>query len=185
MANKTHWKKVVSDPIYLGEADFQEGEEKTATIDHVVEAEEFMTADGKKVKAVAHFREELKPLILNATNCKNITKALGSPFFEDWVGQTIQLYIDPKVKAFGDIVSAVRVRPRKPVIKQTVKCADCGGDILPASGKGADYIAQYTKRKFGVALCFACASKRGSANAPQTAQEAQEGGVNDGKTQAD
>ena len=30
MADKTHWKKIVSDPNYLGEADFNEGEEKIA-----------------------------------------------------------------------------------------------------------------------------------------------------------
>ena len=28
---KTHWKKIVSDPNFLGEADFQEGEEKALT----------------------------------------------------------------------------------------------------------------------------------------------------------
>lgn len=32
---KTPWKKIVSDPDYLGEADFNEGEEKIVTIDHV------------------------------------------------------------------------------------------------------------------------------------------------------
>ena len=30
---KTHWKKVVSDPNFIGEADFQEGEEKVLTIE--------------------------------------------------------------------------------------------------------------------------------------------------------
>lgn len=29
---KTHWKAVVSDPNYIGEADFAPGEEKVATI---------------------------------------------------------------------------------------------------------------------------------------------------------
>ena len=28
---KTHWKKVVSDPNYIGEADFEQGEEKILT----------------------------------------------------------------------------------------------------------------------------------------------------------
>ena len=28
----THWKKIVSDPNYIGEADFQEGEEKVLNI---------------------------------------------------------------------------------------------------------------------------------------------------------
>ena len=29
---KHHWKKTVSDPNFIGEGDFQEGEEKVATI---------------------------------------------------------------------------------------------------------------------------------------------------------
>ena len=39
MADKTHWKKVVSDPNFLGEADFQENEEKIVTIARVEEEE--------------------------------------------------------------------------------------------------------------------------------------------------
>ena len=57
-------------------------------------------------------------------------------------------------------VAAVRVRPMKPIKKQAAKCADCGGDILPAQGKGADYIAAGTKKAYGVALCWGCACKR-------------------------
>lgn len=160
MADKTHWKKIVSDPNYLGEADFQTGEEKILTIKGVNQSETIMTAEGKSQKAVLHFMEQVKPMILNVTNSKAIQKVVGSPFFEDWPGNVIQLYIDPNVRAFGETVAAVRVRPRKPVIKQAVKCADCGGDIISAAGKGADYIAQGTKKTYGVALCWACACKR-------------------------
>lgn len=160
MAEKTHWKKIVSDPNYLGEADFGEGEEKVATIASVAAHESVQTAEGRSDKAVVHFRENLKPMILNVARSKAITKVAGSPYFEDWVGVSVQLYIEHGIKAFGDVVSAVRVRPRKPVIRTAVKCADCGKDIQGASGKSADYIANYTKKKFGACLCFDCASKR-------------------------
>lgn len=176
MPDKTHWKKVVSDPNYLGEADFQEGEEKIATIARVAQNETVQTAEGSSKKAVVHFKEPLKPMILNVSRSKAIEKVAGSPFFEDWPGTTVQLYIEHGIKAFGDVVSAVRVRPRKPIIKQPVKCADCGQDIQSAGGKGADYIAQYTKRKYGTALCFQCASAR---NAKK--EEPAEGAVNDGE----
>ncbi len=178
MAEKTHWKKVVSDPNYLGEADFAEGEEKVATIARVVQNEEVQTAEGKSKKAVVHFRENLKPMILNVARSKAIEKVAGSPYFEDWVDVHIQLYIEHGIKAFGDVVSAVRVRPRKPVIKTAVKCADCGKDIQGAGGKGADYIAGYTKKKYGVCLCFDCASKRA-----ETATDGKE--LNDANTEAD
>ena len=160
MAEKTHWKKVVSDPNFLGEADFQENEEKIVTIARVVDEVTVQTNRGKEKKAAVYFRENLKPMILNATRSKAITKVTGSPYFEDWVDAKIQLYIDPNVEAFGEIVSAVRVRPQKPIIRNAVQCSDCGKEIQGASGRSADYIAKYTKTKFGVCLCFECASKR-------------------------
>lgn len=160
MSHKTPWKKIVSDPNFLGEADFDEGEEKVVTIGKIASGVKVKTAEGTSEKAVVYFREQVKPMILNVARSKAIAKVAGSKFIEDWPGVSIQLYIDDNVKAFGDVVSAVRVRPRKPITRQAVKCADCGGDIQGAMGKGADYITAYTKKKFGVPLCFDCAQKR-------------------------
>ena len=160
---KTPWKKIVSDPDYLGEADFNEGEEKIATIDTVVSGMKIKSAEGTSEKAVVFFREQIKPMILNVARSKAITKVAGSRFVEDWSGVPIQLYVEDNVKAFGDIVSAVRVRPRRPAAKQAVKCADCGSDIVGANGKGADYIAEGTKKAYGVSLCWACATARANA----------------------
>ena len=171
MSNKTPWKKIVSDPDFLGEADFNEGEEIIVTIDRVVSGVKVKTAEGTSEKAVLYFREKIKPMILNVARSKAITKVAGSKFVEDWVGVSIQLYIDDNVKAFGDVVSAVRVRPRKPVIRNAVKCADCGNDIQGAFGNGADYIERYTKKQYGVALCSECAAKR---KAQQEAQQPEE-----------
>jgi len=52
---KTHWKKIVSDPNYIGEGDFQEGQEIVATVDRVVSHEAVSTAEGKSDKAVVYF----------------------------------------------------------------------------------------------------------------------------------
>lgn len=171
---KTHWKKVVSDPNFIGEADFEEGEEKVVTIARVANAVDVQTAEGKSKKAVVYFAENLKPMILNVARSKAITKVAGSPYFEDWINVKIQLYIEKNIKAFGDIVNAVRVRATKPIIKNAIKCADCGNDIQAASGKSAEYIASYTKKKFGVCLCFGCASARGAEKSTETVQTSTE-----------
>ena len=161
---KHHWKKSVSDPNYLGEADFQDGEEKVLTIDTVNGAEAVQTAEGKSIKAVIHWKEkDNKPMILNVARSKAITKVVGSPYFEDWIGKPVQLYIDHNVKAFGEVVSAVRVRPFKPRIQKQEpipKCADCGVEIAPAFGRDARYMAAYTAKNYGVPLCAECAQKR-------------------------
>ena len=91
---KTHWKKIVSDPNFLGEADFQEGEEKVLTIDRVNAAETVVTAEGKSKKAVVHWREPGdKPTNLNVGRAKAIEKGAGSGYLEGRPGGQGQLYI--------------------------------------------------------------------------------------------
>ena len=83
-----------------------------------------------------------------------------------------QLYIEHGIKAFGEVVSAVRVRPFKPRIQAqepVPPCVDCGGEIVPAMGKDARWLAAYTAKKYGVPLCAACAQKR--AEAAETGEE--------------
>jgi hypothetical protein len=51
-------------------------------------------------------------MILNKTNCKIITKVLDTPYIDNWVGKSIVIYA-AKVKAFGDMVEALRVKNQK------------------------------------------------------------------------
>lgn len=165
---KTHWKKAVSDPNFIGEGDFQPGEEKVLTIDRVNASETVQTAEGKSKKAVVHWKEAgVKPLILNVARSKSIEKVAGSGYFEDWPGTAVQLYIEHGIKAFGEVVSAVRVRPYKPRIQQrqpVPPCTDCGKPIQAAHGKTAERLAEYTAKNYGIPLCAECATKRAQGN---------------------
>ena len=59
------------------------------------------TNNKKEVCTVAHFTDKgIKPMILNVTNCKTISKVYDTPYIEDWSGKYISIYI-AKVKAFG------------------------------------------------------------------------------------
>lgn len=168
----THWKKIVSDPNYIGEADFLENEEKVLTISSVNASETVVTAEGKSQKAVVHWREPgNKPMILNVARAKNITKVAGTPDVERWPGVAVQLYIEHGIKAFGEVVSAVRVRPYKPKLQKKVPpCSDCGGPIQEAYKMNAERLAQYTEKHYGVPLCASCASARAK-KAEEDAQE--------------
>lgn len=184
---KTHWKKVVSDPRYLGEADFLPGEEKIGTIDHVVTAEDVVTTEGRSSKAVVHFKEPgLKPMILNVTRSKVIAKLAGSSYVEDWAGLQIQLFIQSGIRAFGEIVNAVRVRPFKPRVKPKPStpaapvCEACGKPIAAAYGHPAEWVATYTRGKYGRALCASCASEAAKqTDKVETEQSDKEGEGND------
>lgn len=152
---KTHWKKLTS-PNYLGSWSFQPGEEKTLTIKEVKQ-EMVQNQSGKEECTVAHFVEDVKPLILNTTNCKTISKVWGSPYVEDWAGRKITLKVK-KISAFGEMVDAVRVSNERPA-EESIICEACGKVITSASGRSAKEIATATKTKYGKALCIECARK--------------------------
>lgn len=153
--NKTHWKKW-NNPDYLGSYAFQPGEEKTVTIKEV-KREMVQNQSGKEECTVAHFVEDVKPLILNTTNCKTISKVWGSPYVEDWAGRKITLKVK-KISAFGEMVDAVRVSNERPA-EESIICEACGKVITSASGRSAKEIATATKTKYGKALCIECARK--------------------------
>lgn len=154
----THWKKLTN-PDYLGAYAFEPGEEKTATIDFV-RREMVIGADGKKEECtVAHFREELKPLILNSTNCKTISNLLKTPYIEEWSGKKISMHTE-SVRAFGDVVDAVRVMKKLSAkAAQAPKCEECGKDIVGMSNFSAEQLAAASKQKYGKCLCVECGKK--------------------------
>lgn len=158
----THWKKLTN-PDYLGAYALEPGQDLIVTIKSV--ANEVVTGtDGKKETcSVMHFMENVKPLVLNATNSKTITKLLKTPYIEHWSGRKIQLYVETGIKAFGDIVDAIRVRPFLPVDK-TLVCADCGS-VIEAFGKmSAEVVAKHTLKGYGRMLCSECAKKAAEAS---------------------
>lgn len=117
---QTHWKKLIN-PDYIGAYALDPGKDLTVQISQV--RREMVTgADGKKEECTVAYLKDQKPMILNVTNCKTIEKLYG-PYIEDWNGKYITLYA-AKVRAFGDVVEALRIRPKAPSIK-TYICADC------------------------------------------------------------
>ena len=104
----THWKKL-SNPNYLGAYSIEDNKDLILTISKV-QQETVTGPDGKKDECiVCYFSESEKPMILNSTNAKQIQKLLNTPYIEKWIGHKIQIGIE-KVRAFGDIVEALRVR---------------------------------------------------------------------------
>lgn len=164
---KTHWKKLVN-PNYLGAYSIEDGKDLILTIKNVRQ-EEVIGPDGKKEECiVCYFHEPVKPMIINSTNAKTIQKLLGSPYIEDWLGHKIQIGIE-KVKAFGDIVDALRVRKFLPKTV-AIKCEECGGAIAAALGMSDEQLANYTAKKYKKRLCANCAAQIASKQAEASKQ---------------
>lgn len=114
MENLTHWKKEFNYD-FLGSYSLLPDEEKTLTIKET-KKQKVKGADGKEQECfVAYFLEPEKPMILNKTNCKVISKVYDTPYIENWKGIRIVVYA-AKVKAFGDVVDALRVKNINPDI---------------------------------------------------------------------
>lgn len=109
MSNKkTHWKKM-ENLDYIGAYSLDEGKDLTVTIKKIVR-EQVKGMGGKTEECtIAHLIGK-KPMILNRTNMKMITKIYDSPFIEDWFGKQITLYV-AKINAFGEKgVECLRIR---------------------------------------------------------------------------
>lgn len=116
---KTHWKKLTH-PDYLGAYELMDGsagnKELTVTIKEVLR-QQVTGADGKKEECTVCHLVGAKPMILNATNQKIMQKLFDSPYIEDWKGKKMILFV-AKVKAFGDTVDALRVKPTAPKLPE-------------------------------------------------------------------
>lgn len=120
---KTHYRNVFKSD-HLGSADLEDFIEKGTPL--IFTIKEVKQEYGAKVAGkngnfnIAYFEENIKPLVLNATNSKQIKIfAGGSPFVENWKGIEIELYIDENVKAIaGGITQGVRIRPIQPIKKE-------------------------------------------------------------------
>ena len=123
MEKLTHWKKLIN-PDYLGAYSIDGMSELNVTIEKVVR--EMVTGTGgKKEECTVAYLKNQKPFIINRTNGKTITKALKSPYVEEWCGKTITLYATT-TKVAGEEVECLRVRPVAPVeVDHTSRFYDC------------------------------------------------------------
>lgn len=124
---KTHWKKNFN-YNYLGSYSLNEGQEVVLTIVDVKKELVTSSTGQKEECTVAYFKEavngEKKPMILNKTNCKIIEKVYGTPYIEEWKGKAVCIYTE-NVKAFGEYVDALRIKPSIPQKKKIELTPGC------------------------------------------------------------
>lgn len=58
------------------------------------------------------FHEFAKPMVLNVTNLKRMAKALGDDT-DDWIGNSVVLYVDPDIEFGGNVVGGLRIKAVK------------------------------------------------------------------------
>lgn len=117
--SKTHFRKVYKSD-HLGVADLEDfiedGKRLVFKIREVKQELGVMVAGKRGNFNIAYFEENIKPLVLNATNAAVLKGFSGSSFVEDWKGLLIEIYIDSTVKMKGDVVGGVRIIKKQPII---------------------------------------------------------------------
>jgi uncharacterized protein (DUF433 family) len=109
---KTHYRKAFKSP-YLGSADVVEP--IVVTIKSVQLLDD-LSKQSKDQFNTAHFAERfirpgepMKPMILNATNCRLLSELTGSKYIEDWAGARVMIKIDPNVRYGKETVEGLRL----------------------------------------------------------------------------
>ena len=162
--SRTHWKQLQNND-WIGAYALTDGQDLTLTIDKAMQ-EQVTGNNGKREMCLTvHWVErDYKPMIVNRTNAKTITKVVGSPYIEEWHGKAITLYVDT-TRLGGDIVECLRIRPYPPkqtkqtaTVKEKLVCSECGKEIKSEFGLTPEQIAESTTQKYGRMLCGSCAT---------------------------
>lgn len=154
-----HWKKAFN-PDYLGAYSIEDNQDLVLTIKSV--GVETVTGEGGKKEdcLVCRFLEDVKPMILNKTNCKSISKIYKNPDTDSWKGKKIQVYAT--TTKFGrDIVDCLRIREQIPkdIKPVEIPCEDCGNLITATHGMTVEAFAAYSQMNAGRKLCLNCLKK--------------------------
>jgi hypothetical protein len=132
METKHHYRAVAKSD-HLGSADLEDfieqGKNLCFTIRQVKQEYGASVAGKKGDFNIAYFVENIKPLVLNSTNAKQIkTFCGGSPFVEDWKLVPIELYLDANVKMKGEVVGGIRIKPIQPKTKLKLSFTEANFD---------------------------------------------------------
>jgi hypothetical protein len=114
---KTHYRKAFNSP-YLSSADIVEPtiltiHRVTLEIDKTKKTKDHFNTAYFVEKEIRH-GEELKPMILNATNSRTMASIAGSKFIEDWSNTPVTIYVDNSVRFGRDTVEGLRISTEKP-----------------------------------------------------------------------
>lgn len=95
---------------YLKQSDVEE--DTTVTVRSLKRVNVARDDEEPEYRWTVLFKEFEKPMVLNATNIKRMSKALGDDT-DDWIGKQVVVYVDPDIEFGGNIVGGLRVRATK------------------------------------------------------------------------
>ena len=140
--DKTHYRKAFNSP-YLSSADIVE---PTILTILRVALEPDKTKKTKDSFNTAYFMEkelrpgeELKPMVLNATNSRTMKELTGTPYIDDWQNVPVTIYVDSGVRFGPNTVEGLRISKEKPRLIKP--------ELLPGTKEWTRAVAAYQRDK--------------------------------------
>jgi len=116
---RTHYRKVFKSD-HLSSYDLEDFIEQGVLLEFTIkEVKSFDSTKvaGKSIAAnIAYFIEDIKPMVLNATNSKILSNLIGSSFVEEWKNFKVELYILKNIKFGKDKVEGIRIKETIPKV---------------------------------------------------------------------
>ena len=153
--------KMGKNPNYLGSWDLDElpNREVILTIGQIKDENVVGNEGRESVCTVCYWTDKAyKPMILNVTNKKALAKLYKTKDTEKLKGKSVIIGIE-KVRAFGDVYDALRIRlriPAPPKQDNLPKCENCGKEISAFGNMTPEQVAAYAVQKYGKRLCREC-----------------------------
>lgn len=115
--DKTHYRKAFNSP-YLSSGDIVEPTILTIKNVQLLPDKTKRTKDNFNTAFFTEKEirpgEELKPMILNATNSRTMKDLTGSAFIDDWNNVPVTVYVDTNVRFGRDTLEGLRISKEKP-----------------------------------------------------------------------
>lgn len=113
---------------YLKQSDIDD--DMTVTVQALKRVNVARDDEDPDYKWVVKYAEFEKPMVLNATNIKRMAKALGDDT-DDWIGNSVVLYVDPDIEFGGNVVGGLRIRAVKKQAQQQPKAKQVDDADVP------------------------------------------------------
>lgn len=95
-----------SEKRYLGKEDL---DEPVLAVIEAIREETVKGEFGDEDKPILHFRDGLKPMVLNKTNGEILRDSFGDDI-DLWYGKAVEVYVDPNVMYAGQRKGGLRIR---------------------------------------------------------------------------
>jgi len=146
---RTHWRALMPSD-YIGAWDIPEGKDLKVKILSVEEGEVTGVGGMKDIRPIVEL-EGQNPWVLNVTNGKMITKVLGSPRVQDWIGKEVTLYStlieDKKTK---EMIECIRVRETAPALPELVPTDKKKWDAAVKALKDKSFTIEQIETKYKI-----------------------------------